>query len=154
LNVLLINPPYSSRVKKPLGYYNLSTLPLGLGYIAAMLELKGIQSKVLDMNILEMSYDTLEERFEKNPAEIIGVTSMTANYKSAVKVCKTIKNVNPETVTIMGGVHATFMNEEILKTVPEIDIIVRYEGDITMSELVKGLEKDLPLKKNHGYIIH
>jgi radical SAM superfamily enzyme YgiQ (UPF0313 family) len=141
LKVLLINPPYRTREKKPLGYFNLSTLPLGLGYIAAMLELKGIPSSILDMNILEMNTDELEKRFETDPADIVGITSMTANYESAVKVCKTIKKFHPKTITVLGGVHATFMYEHILKTVPEIDIVVHYEGDVTMSELIKKIEE-------------
>lgn len=141
MKVLLINPPYRTREKKPLGYFNLSTLPLGLGYIAAMLELKGIPSRILDMNILEMNTDELEKRFETDPADVVGITSMTANYESAVKVCKSIKKLYPKTITVLGGVHATFMYEQILKTVPEIDVIVHYEGEFTMSELIKKIEE-------------
>jgi radical SAM superfamily enzyme YgiQ (UPF0313 family) len=75
---------------------------------------------------------------------------MTSNYESAVKVCETIKKLRPETINVLGGVHATFMHEHILKTVPEIDVIVHYEGDVIMSELVKKIEDGGPLSDVKG----
>jgi radical SAM superfamily enzyme YgiQ (UPF0313 family) len=47
----------------------------------------------------------------------------------AVKVCKSIKKISPETITVYEGVHATFMREKILSSIPVIDIIVLYEGE-------------------------
>jgi radical SAM superfamily enzyme YgiQ (UPF0313 family) len=150
--VLLINPPYWTGDKKPLGYINLSTIPIGLGYLAAMLESNGVSSSILDMNILEMKISDLKQKIECAKLDIVGITSMSINYPNAIKVAKAIKSWFPETLIIMGGVHATFMYEEILNSVPEIDIIVRYEGEFTFSQLVKAIENGVDLKRVKGVV--
>lgn len=61
MKVLLINPSYWTGNKKPLGYFSLSSVPLGLCYIAAALKAKGIESKILDMNIADTTMDQLKE---------------------------------------------------------------------------------------------
>ncbi|PVX23287.1 MAG: B12-binding domain-containing radical SAM protein [Candidatus Bathyarchaeum sp.] len=136
--------------KKPLGYVNLSTIPLGLGYIAAALELDGVYSTIIDMNFLEMKTNDLKQRIEQVKPNIVGISSMSSNYQNAVDVAKSIKSWFPETTIVLGGVHATFMYEEILNSVPEIDVIVRYEGEITFSQLVKTIENRGDLKTVKG----
>lgn len=150
MNVLLINPSYWTYRKKPLGYFNLSSMPLGLGYIAAVLESNGVFTHVLDMNILEMEIETLKRKVACLSPQIVGVTSMTSNYNNALKVAKAIKSWNPKTLIVMGGVHATFTHIDILRTVPEIDVVVRYEGEYAMSELVAAVEEGGELGEIEG----
>lgn len=150
MKVLLVNPSHWTGDKKPLGYFSLSSIPLGLGYIAAMLELNGVSSTILDMNILDMKTEELEKKVANINPDIVGITSMTCNYSNAVKVAKVVKVWNPETFVVIGGVHATFVHTEILKTVPEIDAVVRYEGEITMSELVDVVDKGTKLNEIKG----
>jgi radical SAM superfamily enzyme YgiQ (UPF0313 family) len=75
---------------------------------------------------------------------------MSSNYESALEVSKSIKKLRPETITVLGGVHATFMSEQILSSVPEIDYIVRHEGEITMSELLEKIENGGSLNSVKG----
>jgi anaerobic magnesium-protoporphyrin IX monomethyl ester cyclase len=150
LKLLLINPPHNIREIKPLGEVNLPIIPLGLGYIAAMLKLHGLSSKVLDMNVLEMRLNELKKYAAKYEPNIVGITSMTSNYSSAINVVKAIKSWFPKTYVVMGGVHATFMFEEILRTVPQVDAVVRYEGEFTMSELSEKVQNDEDLASVKG----
>jgi anaerobic magnesium-protoporphyrin IX monomethyl ester cyclase len=54
-------------------------------------------------------------------------------------VCRTLeiaKKVNPKILTVTGGQHFTATAEESLREHPEIDVIVRGEGEETLAELV------------------
>jgi anaerobic magnesium-protoporphyrin IX monomethyl ester cyclase len=150
LKVLLINPPNWTEGKKPLGQFNLSTIPLGLGYIAAVLEKTGFSSNILDMSVSDMQIEELERKLAKIKPDIVGITSMTCSYPNAVKVAKAVKRWNPDINVVIGGVHATFMFEEVLRTVPEIDVVVRYEGEFTMPELADALDKKSGLENVKG----
>jgi len=50
----------------------------------------------------------------------------------------------------MGGIHATFMYNDILRDCPDVDIVVRYEGELTMVELVQAIEQGSSLGKVKG----
>ncbi len=150
MKVMLINPSYWTGNKKPLGYFSLSSIPLGLCYIAAALKLKGIQSKVLDMNIAETSMDQLKEKLAQNSPDVVGITCFTCNYSNAVLVAQAVKAWNPKVFVVMGGVHATFMHSEILQSVPDVDAVVRNEGEATLGDLVNALEKKASLNQVKG----
>ena len=150
MKVMLINPSYWTGNKKPLGYFSLSSVPLGLCYIAAALKSKGIQSKVFDMNIAETTMDQLKEKLVANMPDVVGITCLTCNYSNAVSVAQAVKAWNPKVFVVMGGVHATFMHTEILQSVPEVDAVVRNEGEATLCNLVNALEKKTPLNQVLG----
>jgi len=150
MKVLLIHPPYWTGGRKPLGYVRHSVIPLGLCYIGAMLEANGFGTGILDMHKLEMTMEDLEKRITKTKPDVVGITSMTCNFINAVKVAKAAKLGNPDTVVVVGGVHATFMHREIVRDVPEIDFVVRYEGEFTMSELVYAIDRGLDLSSITG----
>ncbi|MCG7848723.1 MAG: cobalamin-dependent protein, partial [ANME-2 cluster archaeon] len=57
---------------------------------------------------------------------------------------------NPEPTIILGGPHATILPEDTLTKVPEIDIIVRGEGEITIVELFDALENNKELQHING----
>lgn len=141
MKILLVNPPNWVEGRKPLGQVNLSTIPLGLGYIAAVLEKSQFSVSILDMSVSDMTCEELEKKLAVTKPDIVGITSMTCSFKNALKVAKSIKHWNPSSLVVMGGVHATFMHEEILRAYPEVDMVVRYEGELTMKEAVEAIDK-------------
>jgi len=146
LKVLLVVPPYRTWLKKPLGEFDFSTIPLGLTYIAAVLKLKGIATSILDLSFPNVGMERLEKKLAHDKPDVVGITSMTGNYRGALSVAKSSKRWNPEVTVALGGIHATFMWKEILATVPEVDMIVRYEGEMVMSEFIDALLKKHPLR--------
>jgi radical SAM superfamily enzyme YgiQ (UPF0313 family) len=150
LKTLLIAPPQWIREKKLLGELCLTTVPLGLSYIAAVLESNGFSSEIMDMNFHEIGMERVEEKLAYDKPGIVGITSMTSNFQNALAVVKAVKLQSPGSNVVMGGVHATFMHKEILTTIPEVDIVVRYEGEFTMSELADALENGRSLRGVKG----
>jgi len=150
LRVLLVVPPYLNEDRALMGEMRLSTMPLGPTYIAAVLELNGISVAILDMSFPEIQNQRLEDKlFELNPM-VIGITSMSNNFQNATTIAKIVKQKNPRSIVVMGGVHPTFVHKEILKTIPEVDIVIRYEGEYSMTELVKALDNETSLGKVKG----
>ena len=133
--VTLVNPPY------PKGAHQHPPFtPLGLGYLAAVLEKNQYEVDVIDCQALKLSYDEFKSEISKRQPNIVGITSTTLTYKSALRIAKIAKEVHPSCLTVLGGVHVTFWDDKALQECPHLDVVVRKEGENTMLELVERLE--------------
>jgi anaerobic magnesium-protoporphyrin IX monomethyl ester cyclase len=134
-HVTLVNPPYPSGSTGHLPF-----AVLGLGYLAAVLEKNKYEVDVIDCQALKLSFEEFKSEINKRQPNIIGLTSTTLTYKSALKLAKITKEMCPNCLTILGGPHATFWDDKALQECPYIDIVVRKEGENTLLELVQKLE--------------
>jgi anaerobic magnesium-protoporphyrin IX monomethyl ester cyclase len=135
LHVTLVNPPY------PKGAHQHPPFtPLGLGYLAAVLEKNKYEVDVIDCQALRLSYDDFKIELSKRQPDIVGMTSTTLTYKSALRIAKIAKEVHPKCLTVLGGVHVTFWDDKALQECPDLDVVVRKEGENTILELVQKLE--------------
>ena len=114
-------------------------LPIGLAYLAAVLEKAGVEVTVFDCLALGINHKTLGEKLAEFQADVIGLTAVTPTVNSAMKVVHTAKQVLPKAYVIMGGPHATFADTEVLNSNPDIDVVVRGEGENTILELLQTL---------------
>ncbi len=138
LKVTLINPPQFTRYPQP---------PVGLAIIAAVLEREGYQVRLLDANALSLQPNDIAPLV--TDANVVGLTAMTPTISAAMSIAHQLKQANPGLTIILGGAHATLLPEETLAATPEIDIIVRGEGEETITELLLGLG-DQPLDSIPG----
>jgi anaerobic magnesium-protoporphyrin IX monomethyl ester cyclase len=139
LKVTLINPPQFSRYPQP---------PVGLAVIAAVLEREGYQVTVLDANAMNLQPEATVPLV--TDADVVGLTAMTPTISAAMNLARHLKKANPSLTIILGGAHPTLLPEETLATAPEIDIIVRGEGEDTIIELLQALENRQPLDNIAG----
>lgn len=138
--ILLINPTIN--VKKRYGLYHIFApleIPMGLAYLASFLTKEGHKVYILDNQIEEVTTQILRKYLNKNLL-IIGITSMSPSFENACKIASLIKKLKPSSKIVFGGIHPTLMVEEVLYK-PFIDIVVRGEGEITLAQLVRALEK-------------
>ena len=120
------------------------TPPLGLMMIAAILREKGNHSiRILDARFHGKSLPKLLK--EINPA-IVGLSALTIEAHSLHRIADTAKGLFPRATVIAGGPHASFYPEEVLSN-PNIDIVVRGEGENTFSELVDKEYKNISQKR-------
>lgn len=129
LNITLVNPPQFTRYPQP---------PVGMALIAAILEKEGHRVNILDANALGLRPEDVPSMV--NDADVVGLTAMTPTISAALGIARHLKQARPELTTVMGGAHATLLPEETLALAPELDIIVRGEGDETVVELLQALE--------------
>lgn len=128
------------------------TMPLGLAYIAAVLEKAGYRANIIDcpaagMNEIRLTADgrfkvqglAEEESIKSIPAEadIIGVTVMfSQEWPHVREYLKKIRKVFPYAKLVVGGEHPTSMAEYTLKDCGEIDYLILGEGELSFLELV------------------
>lgn len=122
--------------------------PLGVSYLAAMLEEHGFEVKIFDMSISDMEESEVASAIVAMNPIIVGFSSTTPGFPLATKIAGLIKQKAPGTKIIAGGPFATFAYEEILSLYPCFDIIVRREGEITLVELAEYFIRKTPRTLN------
>jgi len=118
----------------------ISMPPLGILYLAAVLEKEGFEVEVVPADILNLSWREIARKIETSRADIVGATSTTENRFQSFKLLQLARQANPEAITVLGGPHASMAAEDTLAHFPEIDIVVRGEGELTMLELCQALK--------------
>ncbi len=130
MKTLLIIPPYP--------FAEAPIMPIGLSYIAGVLERNGQEVQILDLLVSKYSREKIKSKLEEYQPDIVGTTSVTLNYHSTSEILKYCKSLNKDIITIIGGPHVSFTAAETLKEAPWIDIVVRGEGERTMLDIVNG----------------
>jgi len=144
MRCLLINP-----------YYPISetpTPPLGLAFLAAALEQKGVEVRIADFVVSPYSREHLTSLLKDFAPHMVGVTSVTMTFDTAIQVIEDVKRIDTNILTVMGGPHVTFCAEQTLTAHPQLDMIVIGEGDITITELVSAVEHSTPLDSVKGIV--
>jgi len=134
LKVVLVNPPQLARYPQP---------PMGLAMMGAVLEREGYQVAILDANALGLQPEDVASRVAD--ADVVGLTAITPTINTAIGIAHHLKQANPHLTVILGGPHATLLPEETLATAPDIDIIVRGEGEGTFIKLLRDWKQEQPL---------
>jgi len=135
--ILLINPPQRTESGQ---FLDLKVPPIGLLYIAAYLEKEGAHIEILDADLLNMSTKQVAEEASSRSPDIVGVTATTNLIRSSLRVMQHIRSKLPNAVTVIGGAHPTFTPQQTLLDCPELDLVVRGEGELTSLELAQVLK--------------
>ncbi len=127
--------------------------PYGILQLAAYLEKQNEQSEiqVVDCNAEGLDWQQLEKRIESFNPDIVASSALaTCNTYVALRTLEIAKKVNPDILTVVGGQHFTVLAQESLEEYPEIDVIVRGEGEETLAELVSVWENNNSLSSVDG----
>ncbi len=77
--------------------------PLGIAYIAAVLEQAGHRVKILDTIALNLTTQEVRDSLRKECPQVVGVTAMTSSIRGALQALKMAKEA--AAITVLGGVH-------------------------------------------------
>jgi radical SAM superfamily enzyme YgiQ (UPF0313 family) len=142
MKILFIQPPYPfSEFPKP---------SYALMSMGAVLKEQGMEVEILDLLAARYSPEKIEDCLARFRPDLIGVTSVTMNFPAAVRILQTCKTLLPRAAAVIGGPHATFTAEETLRSFPEVDIVVRGEGEETILEAARALERRQGLEQVRG----
>lgn len=141
MRVALINPGGKGSWQGDVGAKDIQYMfPYSVIYLQNYLLNCGIESVVFDLfhqsEADALRYCAGSERI------ILGVTSQSYTRYEAIDFIRKAKEVSADTVAVVGGKHFSFCAEETLRKVPEIDVVVRGEGEVTFYELIKTLSED------------
>ncbi len=111
-------------------------IPLGLGYLAAVLEGAGYEVAIYDAVVEE---EPLADVLNRERFDVVGISSTTPLISEAWEAARCAKEHGA--ITILGGAHLTLLPEESMQQ-PEVDLVVRGEGEDTIIGIMKALEQD------------
>ncbi len=132
---------------KPSGRHGLSyafdLIPTGLEYLAA-----AVEDVVEDVTILDVEMDrrpfqqAVEESLIAMDPDLVGITMSATEHSQGLEIARLAKSRGA--ATVLGGYHPTAIPDELLSH-PQVDLVVRGEGEMTLRELViKGDAQGVP----------
>lgn len=141
MKVLLINP--RTNTSRAESYY---MFPLGLLAAASSLESENVEVKFYDLGIVSLSIQSIIKK--ENP-DAVCITCYTFERFLVFNICKQIKSINSNIITILGGYHPSFLYKQILENYL-VDIVIIGEGEKTLPSLIKVLKNKKEIKRVKG----
>ncbi len=135
--VLLVQPEYGEEVKKRIFQPGME-FPYNLTCLSSFLEKEGISNEIFDLRIHKRPDTLLTEVLQKLKPRVVGITSVTSGINNAAKIAKTIKDVDKNIITVIGGCHASALPDETLINYPHFDYLVHGEGEIVFTNLINA----------------
>ena len=122
--------------------------PTTLLTIAAHIEkeLPDIEIDILDSQAGQVDWKGVEKYIESYDPSMVLTSGFTCNAYSCARTVEIAKTVNEDIVTVAGGIHFTSVPDESLIDFPEIDYIVRGEGEHTIVDLINSLNNGKKLE--------
>ena len=138
MRVLLVHPNYHSGGAEIAGNWP----PAWVAYLTGYLKADGYTDVVfVDAMTNHLSDEQVRQRIAEIQPDVVGATAITPAIYQAERLLQIAKEVNPEIVTVLGGIHGTFMYPQVLKEAPWIDAIVRGEGEQVFLNLVRAVDQ-------------
>ena len=93
---------------------------------------------------------TVTRLVREHQPDLVGLSVMTFQRKTALRLIQLIRAAKPDVTVIAGGYDASLAAEVYEAPDSGVDIVVRGEGDVTMRELMRVLESGGELSGVHG----
>ncbi len=107
----------------------------------------------LDANVDDMSLEEFRRRVSDFGPEIMGVSVLSGSYRDAgYRACQVAKELNPQTVTVMGGVFVTADPRRAMLC-PQVDYGVIGEGEYVFPELIHYITGRNPEPPAEGVVL-
>lgn len=133
--ILLINVPHTaigSRIPRE------QLPPLGLLSVGGPLIDAGFAVELLDAEFGPMTEAVIAAHALAAAPDVVlmGHSGSTSAHDTVMRIAARLKADRPQLPVVYGGVHPTYHWEEILRDHPQVDWIVRGEGERTATELL------------------
>jgi len=162
VKILLATPPTQTGDKyKNDPFLNFYAPPLGLAYIAAVLEEAGYRPKIFDAQTIGVSGESFADHVRRLRPDILGIQAFTPNILEAISAGTKAKEEGIPWV-FLGGPHPTLAPEESLtQGTGNIDLLIRGEAEYTVLDLVRRIEQGKTIEdlagisyQENGRIVH
>ncbi len=137
MNILLVYPYF---IDNRINQEDVSAVPMGLFQVGAMLLAHGHDVQILNACDLGSRPARIRQILDERRPDVVGVSILHANRWGGIDIARQVKQKAPHATVVFGGVGATFLWSHLLTHFPEIDYVVRGEGEYTFLELIRFLE--------------
>lgn len=158
MKILLIRPPakFAPGTIPPL-----VSLPLGLLYIAAVLQRGGHSVSICDAQVnldqpvtkapdgtmhMGWSWEAVGNEIAERRPDIVGVSCMfSAQFPNSFKTAEIVKAVDSRILTVVGGSHPTMVPRDFFPAGSPVDMTCLGEGEQVMTEIADALRQGASL---------
>lgn len=139
ISVLLVRPP--NYLWPIINESDNFLLPLGFPCLAAYLREKmtGVSVEILDCPPLKIGWKTLAGIIRDKRPDVLGVGDMICYMHEGMKLVRLAKEIDPRIVTVAGGHFHSALPDYSLANYPELDYVVRWEGEEAFRQLLETL---------------
>jgi anaerobic magnesium-protoporphyrin IX monomethyl ester cyclase len=138
----MVSPPY--RLSQ-------NGFPLGLMYIAAVLEKAGHHVEVIDMDVLNLPQEQYLKELKDRDYDYFCVGGMITAWNFVVFSCNAVKDLKANAKVFVGG-GIVSSTPKSLVSVAQADVGIIGEGEATILELIDAYEFGNPLKNVPGIV--
>lgn len=141
MKITLINPHIDQEAAYGRRFKRLGAVlpPLGLCYLAGVLEKEGYPVNIIDANLLNLSCEDILKSIRKGSSDIIGLYATTLGIEIAEDLAKSIKDSFPQIYVVIGGPHISGYGKDTL-TCKYFDFGIIGEGEYSFLSLIRHLE--------------
>ena len=118
---------------------DVSVVPQGVYYIAALLKKHGYDVQILNWHAINKAPQKIKDRLIEIRPDVIGFSILHANRWGGIEIARIARQLNPDIKIVFGGIGATFLWEHFLGHFPVIYYVVIGEGEYTFLNLVNCL---------------
>lgn len=129
MRVLLLKPRFDDIAVMP---------PMGLCYLAPLLEREGFEVDILDNTLLGWVDEAIASQIRRRGYRLVGIYASTPMIVEALRMARLVKSVDPSIHVCLGGPHPSVTTEETLAA-PEVDSIGMGECEHAFPELARRI---------------
>lgn len=146
MKILLIHPGLEH------SFFNDIKLPsLGLAYIAGVLRVARHDVRIFDGILSRHQLRDIRDSVLAFQPAVVGIGATSSLMGTSLRIATLVKSIDPRITTVFGGVHPSLLPEEVIRE-PQVDFVVRGEGEETMRDLVGALENSQPPEGIQGVV--
>lgn len=114
--------------------------PIGIAYVSASLKQAGRNVFTLNLNYKSNLEQTIRDVILLHDVHVVCTSGLTSQYYSIKTILKTVKAINPEIITVVGGGIITSDPVPAMEALELADYGIIGEGELTICELACELE--------------
>ena len=121
---------------------------LGVGYLSSMLLSKGFDVETIDFGL---NKDEIYNEVKKATPLVVGFSLIFQYHAFRLReLAKYLREKGVDCHFTVGGHYPSLRFEDILNIVPNLDSVVRFEGELTICELAESLSRNRDWRKIKG----
>lgn len=115
----------------------IKTPPLGIAYLLKSLsKMPHIEAGFIDAHLEELSISETADRIIALRPFMIGFQVFSVDYPKLKEIVPILKSSLPKAKIVVGGPHVTALPDQTLNEIPEIDYVIRSEGEESLPLLI------------------
>ena len=117
---------------------------IGIAYLSSALKASGRKLFTINLGLPSVNkpYDLLKDEIIKNKIDVVMTGGLNSQFQNLKMIVDIAKNINPNIITILGGIIITADPISTMEAFENADYGVIGEGEITINSLAYALETD------------